>query len=202
MQVLLGQTSIQNLVLRGRGEIEFCKGPDFTWFNLGAVNNLTTLHVKTDRFAHIYIPTAMQLQSLEAYAPTVTLCVEEPYGWAKHVKHLQLVYENFFLKAGDRKNFSTGMHMMPARNPSWPVESWWKNYSERCLYITFCEIAEGPRIKCYCEVESSRNLLRCMVLEGCKFDIGMAAAESVYNGGTVACSCGICWMCLQLERGN
>ena len=66
------------------------------WFDLGAVRNLTTLHIKTDRLAYINIPATMHLQSLEMYAPAVSLSVEELYGWAKDVMHLRLVYGAFY----------------------------------------------------------------------------------------------------------
>ena len=85
LQVLLEQTSIQSLSLLGRGEIEFRSALGGTsWFDLGTVNNLTALHIKTDRLAHMCIPAGMQLQSLEVYAPSVLLSVEEPFEWANN----------------------------------------------------------------------------------------------------------------------
>ncbi|CAL5228740.1 g11925 [Coccomyxa viridis] len=127
-KVLLGQASIQNLSLLGRGEIEFRSGSSFGWFDLGSVTNLTTLHIKTDR---------------------------------------------------DRE-------------------------SECSLYATFCEVGKGACIKFlydpYEEEEVSWGAIKCMVLEGCKFDTGMSAAMDVYNGAVQACSCGICWVCMRAQK--
>lgn len=192
MQVLLGQTSIQNLILRGRGEIEFCTGQRITWFDLGTVSNLTTLHIKTDRLAYICIPAPMHLRSLEMYAPIVWLYVEEPYGWARDIAHLRLVYLEFLWKPSDGRAI--------AGSPGWRWLPLLNDDSERALHTTFCQEGGGHCIKSHCEEDGSRHALCCRVLEGCRFDTGMPAAISVYNGGAVACSCGICWMCLQPER--
>ena len=48
LQVLHGQTSIQSLILTGRGNIELCGELMHTYFDLGAMSHLTRLHVNTD----------------------------------------------------------------------------------------------------------------------------------------------------------
>ncbi len=191
LQVLRAQTSIQNLSLLGRGEIELRTG-ETSWFDLGTVSNLTALHIKTDRHAHMCIPAAMHLQSLEVYAPCVWLSVEEPFGWANDVVHLRLVYKTFrYMRACDKRD------IVLDDSPFWPIGSPLHTESECSLYTTFREVGEGP---CITYHSGWQSRLECMVLEGCKFDIGMSAAVSVYNGAVQACSCGICWVCLQPEE--
>ena len=200
-QVLLGQASIQNLSLLGRGEIEFRSGSSFGWFDLGSVTNLTTLHIKTDRYAYICIPAAMHLQSLEIYAPFAALFVKNASEWAKDVAHLRLVYEEFRY-CGD----SDGRDVPFRNSPFWPMlpSSHRDRESECSLYATFCEVGKGACIKFlydpYEEEEVSWGAIKCMVLEGCKFDTGMSAAMDVYNGAVQACSCSICWVCMRAQK--
>ena len=81
-------------------------------------------------------------------------------------------------------------------SPFWPIGSPLHTESECSLYTTF-KVGDGP---CIMYQSGRQSGLECMVLEGCKFDIGMSAAVSVYNGAVQACSCGICWVCLQPEK--
>ena len=147
----------------------------------------------------------MHLQSLEMYAPAVSLSVEELYGWAKDVMHLRLVSGAFYWRC------EHGGEDALRGSQYWPPGSPFQVDYERFLYTTFCEVRGGPHIRYHCERGDvswedlelgppTWTALQCMVLKGCCFDTGMAAATDVYNGGASACTCGICWMCLQPKK--
>ena len=204
LQALLEQTSIQNLILRGRGEVLLCRGlataeSGLSAFDLGAVSYLTILHIKTDGFVRIRIPATMRLQSLEIYAPSMWLSAESLQGWASHLIDLRLVYgDSFALQADDEDE----MILLTLGPPFWSSMPELPGECERLLYAVFFEAADAPNLKYDREDKGSAyHTLQCLVLEGCKFDTGMPAAVSVYNGGMEACSCGICWVCLQQKNG-
>ena len=77
LQILREQSSISHLSILGRGELDFRGVPGSRAFELGLVHFLTSLRLKTDWGASIFIPATMQLQSLELYAPALHLSAEE-----------------------------------------------------------------------------------------------------------------------------
>ena len=81
LQILREQFTISHLSILGRGELDFRAGPGSQPFELGLVRFLTSLRLKTDWGASVFIPATMQLQSLELYAPALHLSAEEE-AWA------------------------------------------------------------------------------------------------------------------------
>ena len=68
-QILQEQVSISHLSILGRGELDFPEGPRLArHLRWAVVTFLTSLRIKTDWGASVFIPATMQLQSLELYA--------------------------------------------------------------------------------------------------------------------------------------
>ena len=203
-QALHGQSSIRNLSLRGPGELDLCRGSRFSLrsscFDLGAVTYVTHLHVEADQYVYLCIPAAMRLQSLELYARSIALSAEDLWGWASDIVELRLVYTSFvFTEASVEQKLPDALELRGS--PFWPAHSQYHIKSQRVLYAVLCEFRDSPRLKHHYERRGrAYNTLYCMVLEGCRFDNGMAAAARVYDGGDLPCSCCICWGCLQLEN--
>ena len=201
VQVLLCQTSIQHLSILGRGEIDFSSGnvpsAPFEW---GCVTYLTSLHVKTDWQAVIFIPAAMQLQSIELYVPGLSLLVESVHGWATSVNDLRIMCGH------DKLLFiEIGPLQVSTSDANSRLHSYALALRSSCT-ISDAFDAMGKRIKCSGDAVDGGTVhgactsgIMCMVLQGCRFDTGNDDAMSVYNGARQACSCGICWSCLQLE---
>ena len=87
LQILREQSSISHLSILGRGELDFRGVPGSQAFELGLVHFLTSLRLKTDWGASIFIPATMQLQSLELYAPALHLSAEEE-AWPQELTDL------------------------------------------------------------------------------------------------------------------
>jgi len=201
VQVLLSQTSIQHLSILGRGEIDFSSGnvpsAPFEW---GCVTHLTSLHVKTDWQAVIFIPAAMQLQSIELYVPGLSLLVESVHDWAKGVNDLRIMCGH------DKLLFiEIALAQVSTSDANSRLHSYASALRSSCT-ISDAFDAMGKRIKCsgdggtaHGACTMDRAGVMCMVLQGCRFDTGNDDSMSVYNGARQACWCGICWSCLQLE---
>lgn len=189
VQVLLKQTSIQQLSLLGRGSVLFTLHPAYGNFHIGMMANLTSLQVKTEETAKLFIPAGMQLQTFELLAPMLCLDIEDRKRWGHKLEHMRIMAQVIYL--GRDEEYGPEAVLIAHRAPAMlrdSVEAFGKG-------VSLEELRDPLRRGDVCEGHEDVDAVHCLLIRGCRFDNG-CSMKAYTNGRGEPCSCGICWSCL------